>query len=79
MIDYAHTPDALAKALAALRPLVEARRLQGSGGKLWVVFGAGGDRDSGKRAAMGAAAAHGADVLQRPVLATNRRCGKRPR
>ena len=63
VIDYAHTPDALAKALAALRPLVEARRLQGSGGKLWVVFGAGGDRDSGKRAAMGAAAAHGADVV----------------
>ena len=63
VIDYAHTPDALAKALAALRPLVEARRLQGSGGKLWVVFGAGGDRDSGKRAAMGTAAAHGADVV----------------
>ena len=63
VIDYAHTPDALSKALAALRPLVEARRLQGSGGKLWVVFGAGGDRDAGKRAPMGAAAAQGADVV----------------
>ena len=64
VIDYAHTPDALAKALAALRPLAEARRAQGNvGGKLWVVFGAGGDRDAGKRAPMGAAAAQGADVV----------------
>lgn len=58
VIDYAHTPDALTKALAALRPLVEAR-----GGRLWVVFGAGGDRDAGKRAPMGAAAALAADVV----------------
>ncbi|MBA3253195.1 MAG: UDP-N-acetylmuramoyl-L-alanyl-D-glutamate--2,6-diaminopimelate ligase [Burkholderiaceae bacterium] len=63
VIDYAHTPDALAKALAALRPLVEARAGKGAGGKLWVVFGAGGDRDAGKRAPMGAAAAQGADVV----------------
>ena len=63
VIDYAHTPDALAKALAALRPLAEARGSQGAGGKLWVVFGAGGDRDAGKRAPMGAAAAQGADVV----------------
>ena len=63
VIDYAHTPDALAKALAALRPLVEARGAQGAGGKLWVVFGAGGDRDAGKRAPMGAVAAQGADVV----------------
>ncbi len=63
VIDYAHTPDALAKALAALRPLVEARAARGTGGKLWVVFGAGGDRDAGKRAPMGAAAAQGADVV----------------
>ena len=52
VIDYAHTPDALEKALAALRPMVQAR-----GGRLWVVFGAGGDRDAGKRAPMGEAAA----------------------
>jgi len=56
VIDYAHTPDALVQALAALRPLAQAR-----GGALWVVFGAGGDRDPGKRAPMGAAAAAGAD------------------
>jgi UDP-N-acetylmuramoyl-L-alanyl-D-glutamate--2,6-diaminopimelate ligase len=58
VVDYAHTPDALTQALQALRPLAEARR-----GRLWVVFGAGGDRDQGKRAPMGAAAAGGADVV----------------
>jgi len=58
VIDYAHTPDALAQALEALRPMVQAR-----GGRLWVVFGAGGDRDAGKRAPMGAAAAAGADAV----------------
>jgi UDP-N-acetylmuramoyl-L-alanyl-D-glutamate--2,6-diaminopimelate ligase len=58
VIDYAHTPDALVQALAALRPLAQAR-----GGALWVVFGAGGDRDPGKRAPMGAAAAEGADCI----------------
>jgi UDP-N-acetylmuramoyl-L-alanyl-D-glutamate--2,6-diaminopimelate ligase len=52
VVDYAHTPDALAQVLAALRPVAQAR-----GGSLWVVFGAGGDRDPGKRAPMGAAAA----------------------
>jgi UDP-N-acetylmuramoyl-L-alanyl-D-glutamate--2,6-diaminopimelate ligase len=52
VVDYAHTPDALAQALATLRPVAQAR-----GGRLWVVFGAGGDRDPGKRAPMGAAAA----------------------
>jgi UDP-N-acetylmuramoyl-L-alanyl-D-glutamate--2,6-diaminopimelate ligase len=52
-IDYAHKPDALAKALEALRPYV--------GGKLVVVFGAGGDRDRGKRPLMGAVAAAKAD------------------
>ncbi|MCU0951801.1 MAG: UDP-N-acetylmuramoyl-L-alanyl-D-glutamate--2,6-diaminopimelate ligase [Burkholderiaceae bacterium] len=52
VVDYAHTPDALAQAIAALRPVTQAR-----GGALWVVFGAGGDRDPGKRAPMGAAAA----------------------
>ncbi len=63
VIDYAHTPDALGKALAALRPLVEARGGKACGGKLWAVFGAGGDRDAGKRAPMGAAAALGADIV----------------
>jgi len=58
IIDYAHTPDALAQALAALRPLARAR-----GGRLWAVFGAGGDRDPGKRAPMGSAAAAAADLV----------------
>jgi len=52
VVDYAHTPDALTQAIAALRPVAQAR-----GGALWAVFGAGGDRDPGKRAPMGAAAA----------------------
>lgn len=54
-IDYAHTPDALENALEALRPYVK--------GKLAVVFGAGGDRDPGKRPLMGAAAAKCADQV----------------
>jgi UDP-N-acetylmuramoyl-L-alanyl-D-glutamate--2,6-diaminopimelate ligase len=54
-IDYAHKPDALTKALQALRPY--ARR------RLVVVFGAGGDRDAGKRPLMGAIAAENADVV----------------
>ena len=54
-VDYAHKPDALAKALQALRPY--ARR------KLVVVFGAGGDRDAGKRPLMGAIAAENADSV----------------
>ena len=52
-VDYAHKPDALAKALQALRPY--AKR------KLVVVFGAGGDRDAGKRPIMGEIAAENAD------------------
>ncbi len=53
-IDYAHTPDALAKALDALRPYVK--------GRLAVVFGCGGDRDKGKRPEMGAVAVSKADI-----------------
>lgn len=54
-VDYAHTPDALEAAISALKPHAS--------GRLIVVFGAGGDRDQGKRAPMGAIAAAMADVV----------------
>jgi UDP-N-acetylmuramoyl-L-alanyl-D-glutamate--2,6-diaminopimelate ligase len=54
-VDYAHTPDALEAAVAALRPHVE--------GRLITVFGAGGDRDQGKRPEMGAVATRMSDVV----------------
>lgn len=55
VVDYAHTPDALANALDALRPYAT--------GKLVVVFGAGGDRDPGKRPLMGTVAHERADTV----------------
>ncbi|MEN3746126.1 UDP-N-acetylmuramoyl-L-alanyl-D-glutamate--2,6-diaminopimelate ligase [Sphingomonas sp. HF-S3] len=54
-VDYAHTPDALEAAIAALKPHTS--------GRLILVFGAGGDRDPGKRELMGREAATGADVV----------------
>jgi UDP-N-acetylmuramoyl-L-alanyl-D-glutamate--2,6-diaminopimelate ligase len=58
VIDYAHTPDALEKTLLALRQVAQER-----GGKLWCVFGCGGDRDAGKRPQMGAIAQIAEHVL----------------
>ena len=58
VVDYAHTPDALDKVLQALRPLAAAR-----GGRLWCVFGCGGQRDASKRPLMGAIAQTAADVV----------------
>ncbi len=79
-VDYAHKPDALAKALQALRPY--AKR------KLVVIFGAGGDRDAGKRPIMGAIAAENADQVivtddnprsENPDTDPRRHPGARPR
>jgi UDP-N-acetylmuramoyl-L-alanyl-D-glutamate--2,6-diaminopimelate ligase len=57
-IDYAHTPDALAKSLQSLRPLTQIHH-----GKLWCIFGCGGNRDKTKRPLMGQVAKKYADKL----------------
>ncbi len=58
VVDYAHTPDALEKTLIALKDVARA-----SGGRLVAVFGAGGERDRGKRPLMGAVASRHADAI----------------
>ena len=70
MIDYAHTPDALDKALAGLRPLARQR-----GGALWCLFGCGGDRDTAKRPMMAAVAEKQAD---RVVLTSDNPRSEKP-
>jgi UDP-N-acetylmuramyl-tripeptide synthetase len=62
VVDYAHTPDALDKALRALQPLAQAR-----GGRLWCVFGCGGNRDAAKRPQMAAIA----EALAQAVVVTS--------
>jgi UDP-N-acetylmuramoyl-L-alanyl-D-glutamate--2,6-diaminopimelate ligase len=86
VVDYAHTPDALARVLDAVRPI--------AGGKVWCVFGCGGDRDPTKRGPMGEAVGRRADVaivtddnprteegrlIADAVLAGVRRAGAEPR
>lgn len=57
-VDYSHTPDAVTQAINALEGLAKAR-----GGRIWIVVGAGGDRDHGKRPLMGQAACAADEVV----------------
>ena len=70
-VDYAHTPDALHQALTALRPMAAQR-----GGRLWCVFGCGGNRDATKRPLMGAVAQREAD---RVIVTSDNPRGEEPR
>jgi UDP-N-acetylmuramoyl-L-alanyl-D-glutamate--2,6-diaminopimelate ligase len=70
VVDYAHTPDALEKVLNALRPFALAR-----GGRLWCVFGCGGNRDAGKRPVMGRIAA---DLADRVIITSDNPRGEVP-
>lgn len=70
VVDYAHTPDALDKALTALRPLAQSR-----GGRLWCVLGCGGERDRSKRPLMAAMAEKHADQV---VVTSDNPRGERP-
>ena len=70
VVDYAHTPDALAQVLAAMRPAVH------NGGRLVCIFGCGGDRDRGKRAPMGEVAGRLAD---RVIVTNDNPRGEDPR
>lgn len=63
LVDYAHKPDALSAALSSAREVAEARAGSSIFGRLWVVFGAGGERDTAKRPLMGEIAARLADFV----------------